>query len=226
MDQRGWTARPGTLPVTPTLIDAAGTLLPIGSYRCAHLYLQTMKLVHAEKGHDWPNHGTWRYKKEGTGQIAPLNRHETACHISELRRPRDTVILLLTLLAGKLRRPWGSDPRFPKNIPKKTTEWSACSYELARWKKRALVFWDDWGALARRVLNFVQWQRQLESSRTTRVMEELHPIHFFTQEKNGAHQSNHGLLFSLGGQSFGMEGRGLQDHHRPHFSMRWCSVLC
>ena len=111
--------------------------------------------------------------KEGTGQIVSLFRHETARHISEPdppRRPRDTVILLLTLLAGKSRRPWGSDPRFPNNVPKKTVEWSACSYQLARWTPRALVLWDDWGALARRVLNFVQLQRQLESSRTTRVM--------------------------------------------------------
>ena len=40
-------------PLTSTLIDVAGALLKKGSNRSAHLYLQTLKRVHVEGGHDW-----------------------------------------------------------------------------------------------------------------------------------------------------------------------------
>ena len=43
-------------PLSPQLIDVAGTLLKKGTYRSAHLYLQAMKRVHLEAGHAWSEH--------------------------------------------------------------------------------------------------------------------------------------------------------------------------
>ena len=95
-------------PLTPTLIDTAGTLLKIGSYRSAHLYLQTMKRVHAEKGHDWPEPLNLAMKDairscargKGPDKSCPALDMRQLANISELdpvsdgpRRPRDTVIL-------------------------------------------------------------------------------------------------------------------------------------